>query len=99
MSDQLSDSAERLFAEHCGPEMLKSADDGAFPQRLWEAVTEAGFTAALLPEDADGFGATVAEAMRILQIAAGTRRRSRWPRPCSRAGCWPRPGSPCRTAR
>ena len=70
MSDQLADSAERLFAEHCGPEVLKSANGGAFPQRLWDAVTEAGFTAALLPEEAGGFGATVAEAMRILQVAA-----------------------------
>ena len=33
-------------------------------------MAAAGFTAALLPEEAGGFGATVTEAMRILQVSA-----------------------------
>ena len=70
MDDQLADSAERLFAAHCGPEVLKAADSGTFPQALWDAVTEAGFTASMLPEEAGGFGATIPEAMRLLQISA-----------------------------
>lgn len=70
MSDQLGESAERLFAEFCGPEVLKAADGGALPKALWDAVVDAGFTAALLPEAAGGFGATVADAMRLVQIAA-----------------------------
>ena len=70
MSDQLVDSAERLFAAHCSKAVLKQAGEGVFPAALWSAVTEAGFTAALLPEEAGGFGATVAEAMRILQTSA-----------------------------
>jgi acyl-CoA dehydrogenase len=63
MSDLLADAAERLFAGHTGSE------DG-FAPALWAAVTEAGFTAALLPEAAGGVGATVAEAMALLRIAA-----------------------------
>ena len=70
MSDQLADSAERLFAAHTGKAVLKSAGAGVFPSALWSAVTQAGFTAALLPEDAGGFGATVHEAMQLLQISA-----------------------------
>ena len=70
MSDQLVDSAERLFAAHCGKAVLKQAEAGVFPAALWSAVVEAGFAAALLPEEAGGFGATVAEAMRILQTSA-----------------------------
>jgi acyl-CoA dehydrogenase len=70
MSDQLADSAERLFASHAGKDVLRSAGDGTFPQALWDAVTEAGFTAALLPEAAGGFGATVAEAMQVLRVSA-----------------------------
>ena len=70
MSDQLADSAERLFASHTGKDVLRAAGDGAFPQALWDAVTEAGFTAALLPEAAGGFGATVAEAMQVLRVSA-----------------------------
>ncbi len=70
MSDQLADSAERLFASNTGKAVIRSAEDGTFPRALWAAVTEAGFTAALLPEHAGGFGATVAEAMTLLRIAA-----------------------------
>ncbi len=70
MSDQLAHSAERLFAAHAGKSVRRSAEDGVFPQALWDAVTDAGFTTALLPEAAGGFGATVAEAMGLLRIAA-----------------------------
>ena len=70
MSDQLADSAQRLFGQHVNKELLRAADRGVFPQALWEAVVEAGFTAALLPESAGGFGTSVAEALRLLQIAA-----------------------------
>ena len=70
MSDQLSDSAGRLFATHVDKDVIRAAEDGVFPQAAWAAVTEAGFTAALLPEDAGGFGATVAEAMGLLRVSA-----------------------------
>ncbi len=70
MSDQLADSATRFFASHVTKDVLRDASEGRFPRPLWDAVVEAGFTASLLPEAAGGFGATVAEAMRILQISA-----------------------------
>jgi len=70
MSDQLAESAERLFTNHATKAVIHAAEDGVFPNALWTAVTEAGFTAALLPENAGGFGATVAEAMSLLQVAA-----------------------------
>ena len=70
MSDQLADSAERLFAANTGKTVIRAAEDGTFPHGLWSAVSEAGFIAALLPEHAGGFGATVAEAMSLLRISA-----------------------------
>ena len=70
MSDPLADSAERLFAAHAGKAVIRAAEDGVFPQALWDAVTAAGFTAALLPEHAGGVGATAAEAMALVRIAA-----------------------------
>jgi len=70
MSEQLTESAERLFAAQAGMGVRRSAEDGVFPQALWDAVADAGFTAALLPEAAGGFGATVAEAMDLLRISA-----------------------------
>ena len=70
MSDQLTDSAERLFAAQSGKDILRSAEAGTWPQGLWDAVEQAGFTAALLPEAAGGFGATPVEAMGLLRTAA-----------------------------
>lgn len=70
MSDLLADSAERLFGAKIDKTVRRSAENGVFPQDLWDAVTEAGFTAALLPEAAGGFGATTAEAMGLLRISA-----------------------------
>ena len=70
MNDQLADSAVRLFATKTDKAVIRAAEDGMFPQALWDAVTEAGFTAALLPEHAGGYGATVVEAMALLRIAA-----------------------------
>ena len=70
MTDLLADSAERLFAAQITRDLRRAAEAGTFPHTLWAALAEAGFTAALLPEDAGGFGATVAEAMALLQISA-----------------------------
>src|SRR5271170_8057673 len=70
MSDQLADSAERLFAAHVGKDVLRQADRGTFPHALWRVVEEAGFTAALLPEAAGGFGATPAEAFGLLRVSS-----------------------------
>ena len=70
MTDQLADSAERLFGTHASKDVLRSAETGAWPRALWDAVEEAGFTAALLPEAAGGFGATAAEALSLLRVAA-----------------------------
>ena len=70
MSDQLTDSAQRLFAAHSGKDTLRSAESGAWPQALWDAVEEAGFTTALLPESSGGFGASPVEAMGLLRAAA-----------------------------
>ncbi len=66
MADELADSAARLFAAHLG----RLPDEGVFPEPLWAAVEEAGFTAALLPEAAGGFGASTAEAFGLVRVAA-----------------------------
>jgi acyl-CoA dehydrogenase len=70
MGDELGDSAERLFAAHSGKDMRRAAEAGGFPQALWNAIDAAGFPAALLPEEAGGFGLTPAEALRLLRVAA-----------------------------
>ncbi|MGX7706682.1 acyl-CoA dehydrogenase family protein [Methylobacterium sp. Gmos1] len=70
MSDQLADSAERLFASQVSKTVLQAADGGHWPTALWAAVEDAGFTAALLPEESGGFGASAAEAFGLVRVAA-----------------------------
>ncbi len=85
----LAESAERLFAAHCDKALRQAAEAGVWPKPLWDAVEEAGFCAALLPEDAGGFGVTVAEALSLVRIAA----EHAAPVPLAETmlprGCWP----------
>ncbi|MBI1212876.1 MAG: acyl-CoA dehydrogenase [Alphaproteobacteria bacterium] len=39
----LQDAAHRLFAEHVTPDVLKAAEQGIWPDRLWSAIDDAGF--------------------------------------------------------
>lgn len=59
----LDDTAERLFARHLSDPMARL--DATLPQRLAEAVAEAGLGLTLLPEVDGGLGATLAEAAVI----------------------------------
>lgn len=65
-SDLIAESARRLFAQHGG---LRVAGPG-WPAALWQAIEEAGFALALLPEEDGGFGLTPEEAVEPLRIAA-----------------------------
>ena len=66
----LREAAERLFEKHCNPETMRRADGGEFPQALWRALTEAGYTAALVPEAAGGAGLDMSDALSLL-VSAG----------------------------
>jgi acyl-CoA dehydrogenase len=68
--DLVREAAERLFEKHCGAETMRRADGGEFPQALWRALTEAGYAAALVPEDAGGAGLEMADALSLL-VSAG----------------------------
>jgi len=66
----LREAAERLFAAHCTAAVLRRADAGEFPQALWNAVAQAGYPEALVPEDAGGPGLEIPEALSLL-VSAG----------------------------
>jgi acyl-CoA dehydrogenase len=70
MSDDLSESAERLFAKQAAASVLRECEAGIWPAALWNAVEAAGFTAAMLPEEAGGFGVTIPEAMELVRAGA-----------------------------
>jgi acyl-CoA dehydrogenase len=64
--DLVRDAAERLFEKHCSADVMRRADGGEFPQALWHALTEAGYTAALVPESAGGAGLEMSDALSLL---------------------------------
>jgi len=72
MSDTLvQDSARRLFADLVPPAVVNAAEEGSWPEGVWDAVAEAGFADALAasaasPGDLCGLG----DAAAILREAA-----------------------------
>ncbi|SRR5258706_5057562 len=66
----IREAAERLFEKHCSAETMRRADAGEFPQALWRALTQAGYTSALVPESAGGAGLEMSDALTLL-ISAG----------------------------
>jgi len=60
----LYDSAMRLFGDLVTPEVLTAADKGAWPERLWQAVEEAGYLDVLA-----GGAAGMVEAATIMRAA------------------------------
>ena len=47
----LHDAAHRLFTEHVTADVLKAAEQGIWPDRLWDAIDEAGFLDVLSDND------------------------------------------------
>ncbi len=70
MDELLARSAEELFARHAAPERLRGLAPGEAPPGLLEAVEEAGFLQALVPDAAGGIGLDPSGALPIL-LAAG----------------------------
>jgi acyl-CoA dehydrogenase len=66
----LRETAGRLFTQHLTPATLREAEQGVWPQALWQATVDAGLTQALLPESAGGVGLAAAEALKLLRVAA-----------------------------
>jgi len=63
----LADTAEKLFAEHCGREMFEAASAGTWPAALWGAIEAACLPLAAVAEDKGGAGADLGDAMTILR--------------------------------
>lgn len=65
----LRDAAHRLFAEHVTPEVLKAAEKGIWPDRLWDAVDGGGFLD-VLAEPETPLAERLAHAGALLKVAA-----------------------------
>ena len=60
-------AVQRLCADFPGPYWQQMDRTRAYPTAFVQAMTEAGFLAALIPEEYGGGGATIAEASAILE--------------------------------
>ena len=70
-TDMLQETAARVFADHFPPRVLAAAERGEWPTAGWAAIEDAGFTRALVPEEAGGYGVPAREALSILRAAGG----------------------------
>lgn len=70
MSDTLTTTVTRLFAQHCSDAVLRHADDGQWPADLWQACLDAGLHLALVQTGDQSLGVTVDEAFGIIRSAA-----------------------------
>lgn len=66
MQSSFFDSADRLFADACTGTHIRQIEAGGDSQDLWESLASGGFADALLPEQVDGAGLTLAEVWPIL---------------------------------
>ena len=65
MDSLLADTAERIFRDRCDKALLDAAEEGAFPESLWEVFSEAGLH--LVGSDASG--TDLADLFGLLQVA------------------------------
>ena len=62
------DTTARMLAELCGSEVVTAAEDGTWPDALWEALEESAFTRAWIPKALGGPGTSLADGFAIVRL-------------------------------
>jgi acyl-CoA dehydrogenase len=65
----VAEAAARILADLADPQTVNRAANGAWKQRLWQALEEAGLPLAWVPEGLGGSGAALADGFAILGVA------------------------------
>jgi acyl-CoA dehydrogenase len=65
----LTETADRLFAEHATRATLDAMEAGSFPQALWQAMEETGLALAGAPEEAGGAGLALDDLLALVRVA------------------------------
>ncbi|MEL0106858.1 MAG: acyl-CoA dehydrogenase family protein [Rhodospirillales bacterium] len=65
----LVDQASRLFTDLATKDVIDQAEQGTWPQALWNAVEENGLTLAAVGEEQNGAGAAFGDAMALVRQA------------------------------
>ena len=66
----LIETLTRMLEEHCKPEVVARAEQGEWPQALWDTLEAAGLPLAWVPEARGGAGASLADGFGIARVAA-----------------------------
>jgi acyl-CoA dehydrogenase len=69
MQRLLADTCTRLFTDRVTPALLEAAEQGEWPDALWQAVEESGLTLPQIPEARGGAGGTWTDAHVVLAAA------------------------------
>lgn len=69
MQTILSDSVNRLLADHATKQTIVAAEEGTWPEALWNELVANGLARILVPEAMEGAGATWSDAHVVLKAA------------------------------
>jgi len=65
----VADAAGRIFGDLADPQTVNQAQDGAWKEKLWQALSEAGLPLAWVPENLGGSGGSLADGFAVLGVA------------------------------
>ena len=63
------DTATRIFADLCEPTTINAAEEGTWPEALWNALEENGLSLTWVPDDLGGAGAEMLDGFAVLRVA------------------------------
>src|SRR5437763_1922261 len=70
MSDNIIvDTATRIFGDLCEPQTVNAAEEGRWPEELWNALEESGLTLTWVPDALGGAGAEMIDGFAVLRVA------------------------------
>jgi len=69
MKDMFEETIERVLTDLVTPELIAAAEEGAWPQALWQAIEENGLAVAATPEAQGGVGGSWHDAFVLVRAA------------------------------
>ena len=63
------DTTARMLEALCGPDVVGAAEDGEWPEALWDALEESALVRAWIPEALGGPGTSLADGFAVIRLA------------------------------
>ena len=67
--DIISDAATKIFSDLCEPRTVNEAEEGIWPETLWNTLEESGLTLTWVPDNFGGAGADMRDGFAVLKVA------------------------------